>query len=264
MDIITGSPEDANNYVYKTVETAIDIINPEEVVGLVPGDQSLKDGQFKTPQAFEFNVNNENRNKIDQGDLVFHFGSIIAAQPDFVGQALASNNYRNNTPILGNGGLIKQFNSSYNLFLGIMNQQNITPLSLIEFAKTQYLNLQNQATDYALNWVIDRISDGTLNTLSPTWKDDLFNFFISDYLLKQNQVVLDSSSTVDDTLAQLFYDSNSPLPNTILTLPQLGLAAKVQPTIELDEELGIPMITHHDGHKSKLYAYSVDMIKTIS
>lgn len=261
LDITTGSPADANNYVYKTVETAIDIINPEEVIGLVPGDQTLKDGEFKTPQAFEFNVNNENRNKIDQGDLVFHFGSIIAAQPDFVGQALASNNYRLNPPVLGNGGLIKQFNSSYNLFLGVMNQQNITPLSLIEFAKTQYLNLQNQATDYALNWVIDRISDGTLNTLSPTWKDDLFNFFISDYLLKQNQVVLDSSSSVDDTLAQLFYDSNSPLPNTIITLPQLGLAAKVQPTIELDEELGIPMLTHHDGHKSKLYAYSVDMIK---
>ena len=261
LDIITGSPEDANNYVYKSVENAIDIINPEVRQNLVPANKDLKDGEFKTPQAFEFNLNNENRNKIDQGDLVFHFASIIESQPDFEGQALSSNNYRLNTPDLGLGGLIKQFNSGYNLFLGLMNQQNITPLSLIEFAKNQYLNLQNQATDYAINWVIDRIADGTLNTLSPTWEDDLFELFKSDYLLKQNTVVLESSSTVDDTLAQLFYDSTSPLPNTIITLPQLGLCSRVQPTIGLDEELGIMMLTHHDGHKSKLYNYSVDLIK---
>lgn len=260
-DIITGSPEDANNYVYKTLINAIDIINPEVVTGLIPGDQELQDGVFKTPQAFQFNVNNENRNKIDQGDLVFHFASIIAEQTDLVGQPLSANNFRLITSDLGKGGLIKQFNSSYNLFLGIMNQKNITPLSLIEFAKTQYLNLQNQVTDYSLNWVIDRISDGSLNTLSTTWEDDLFELFKSDYLLKQNSVVLDSESTIDDTLAQLFYDSTSPLPNTIITLPQLGLASRVQPTVELDDELGIMMLTHHDGHKSKLYQYSIELIK---
>lgn len=252
----------SSNYVYKTVTNAIDIINPETVLNLVQADVTLQDGVFKTPQPFEFNLNNENRQKVGQGDLVFHFASIIEAQSDLIGQSLAANNFRNiSDPNLGNGGTIKQFNSGYNLFVGMMNQQNVTPLSLIEFAKVQYSNLQNQATDYALNGVLDRIADGSLVTTAPTYADDLFKFFKSDYILRQNQVVLDSSTPVDDTLAQLFYDSNSPIPNTVITLPQLGLSARVEPTIQLDDELGIMMLTHHDGHKTKLYSYTIDQIK---
>jgi hypothetical protein len=261
LTITTGSIEDIFNYVYKSVDEAINIIKAESSE-LVPGDQTLEDGVFKTPQAVGYNANNENRNKIVQGDLIFHFASIIKSQPDLVGQPLSSNNFRLlPSPKLGIGGTIKQFNSQYNLFLGLMNQKNLTPISLIEFAKVQYSNLQNQATDYAINWALDRISDGTLNTLSPTWKDDLFEFFKSDYLLKQNSVVLESSSHVDDTMAQLFYDTTSPLPNTIITLPQLGLASRVYPSIGLDDELGVMMLTHHDGHKTKVYNYSVDLIK---
>jgi hypothetical protein len=245
---------------YKTIDAPIDIVEGVSNINVIEATVADGDGIWKVPEPVFFNLNNENRKQVKQGDLYYHFASIIQAQSGLVGGALSTNNYRKLTPDHGLGGRIKQYNGQWNLILGLLNQNNITPLSILEFAKRQYASLQNKVTDYVLNAAIDDLTAGNFTVTDPNYADVLFDLFV-EYNNNQNNVVVASPSSVDDNLSRLFYDSTSPIPNTIITLPMLGLADKVEPEITFDPWMGMNVLVHHDGHKTRTYTYDLETIK---
>lgn len=206
-------------------------------------DDDMTNGVWTTPFQLEFNTYHENRKNISFGDLINHFKSIIASQPGIAGSAFGRNNFRH-LPVknLGYGGKIKEHNGAFNKFVGLINQENISPVSIIDFAETQYAQALNSVNEYVNKYAIDFLTAGG----SPSFTG---NFETTDKITK----IVDGyceyyKNRVD--VASYLSSSTSVIPNWPATLPALGLAASVIPKYSFDNELGINVIVHHDGHLS--------------
>lgn len=201
----------------------------------IPTDKSDPNGAWAVPNQMLYNMDNENRSSVGYGDLFNHFVSIIGAQENLTGSQFGSNNYRKLKPNVGLGGMIKQYNGGFNLFASILNQDFITPVSIINFAKDQYLQLLNSVNEFVTQRIGDILSDGRIYI-----KDDYFDSRLYDLF----------NTHIAGTTNNIFYNTSSGVKNWVVTLPYLGLVKKTMPRMEYDYILNRQMIVHHDGHKS--------------
>lgn len=209
----------------------------------IPVDAEMVDGVWTTPFQLEFNPYHENRKTIHFGDLINHFKSIIGAQPGFSGSSFGRNNFRNITnKNEGLGGKIKEHNGAFNKFVGLINQENISPLSIIDFAETQYAQALNSVSEYVNKYAIDFLTaHGTPSFLMGAETTNKIPTLVDEYCVYYKERV---------DVASYLSESTSVMPNWPATLPSLGLSGAVRPFFGFDHELGLNVIVHHDGHLS--------------
>ena len=208
----------------------------------VEPDDELQNGVWTTPFQLEYNCYHENRKSIIFGDLISHFKSIIGNQPGFTGSPFGKNNFRNiKNKNLGLGGKIKENNSSLIRYISLINQENISPISIIDFAESQYLQALNSINEYVNKYAIEFLTA----TGCPSFNGDEETSQLVDTLVDQYCDYY--SKRVD---LSYFADSTSPIPNWPATLPSLGMSASTYPKFGFDNDLGINVIIHHDFHLS--------------
>lgn len=215
-----------------------------------------RDGAWEVPPQLEWNVKNETRTKIRQGDLYFHLISVIKAQPNLIGSETGSNNFKDlklaKDVNLGLGGTIKQFDGRASLLISMLLQDGITISSILEFARQNYEGLFSSIHAFIEDVLPQILTDGLVSPpqagddIDPRLVDTFKTYFASNTSYKQALV-----------------DSTSPIKGLAPTLPYLGLCPKELPRKELDLELNIDMLVHHDGHRSQLAKASVDLLKKI-
>jgi hypothetical protein len=215
-----------------------------------------KVGTWINPNQLKFNPLNENRLEIGQGDLTNHFRSIIGAQLNFNGSNSGPNNYRNIPHNHGLGGNIKYFNNVFNLFISLMLQNGLSPLSILSFAESSYLQAINSLYEYINQNLFKYITEKG-NPTPPLLDPN------SAPILSLFQDYVDSIKNRSD-LKSVFFDSTSPITNWCPTLPQLGLLNGVVPKITFDNELGIYVLIHHDGHRSPIYQRDIEFDRKLT
>lgn len=259
-----------NGEKYSNTFWSLDTNNPI-VTNITPLEFRQYDdgeGAWSIPDQMFHNMKHENRKQIGYGDLYEHFFSIIRAQPLLEGSAFGFNNWRHLAiRDIGLGGTIKDYNTSFDLFVAIMNQRDISIMSILQFAELQYSQALNTITEFFTQNVNDLLLSGLLGSVTTVNINDpiIIGLF--------NQYVQHISVRTD--LSGIYADTTNPLPNWPATLPYLGLifdpedptmAKRVKPVITFDSELGLEVIIHHDGHRSpaatKDAAYEQALVRT--
>ena len=209
----------------------------------IPVDGEMTNGVWKTPFQLEFNPYHENRKSIHFGDLINHFKDIIDSQSGLIGSPFGRNNFRNlPAKNVGLGGNIKEHNGSFNRFVSLVNQDNISPVSILDFAETQYAQALNSVNEYVNNSLLEFLT--AHGTPDFNGQYDLSNRI--GILFEEYKTHYKSRVDVGSYLSS----STSVIPNWPATLPTLGLAALHVPHFGFDSELGLNVIVHHDGHLS--------------
>jgi len=250
---------------YRTLETPSAILSEADTDLLIEATPADRDGTWEIPPQLKWNVQNETRTVIKQGDLYTHFISIIEAQDGLTGSASGKNNWRSLvSKAMGAGGTIKQYDKEVAKFISVMIQEGITIPVLLEFARQSYEHLFSMIREFIESKVPDLLVEGRVtppssgDSIDPDLVVEFKEFFAS-----RSPVTAASPSILDEFIVTLFYDSTSSIYNLIATLPYLGLVPKVAPQKVLDPELNLEMLIHHDGHRSKLLPTSDDVLKKI-
>lgn len=236
--------------VLSSIWHAGEIVRPRYVTGEnattaidIPVDAEMTDGVWKTPFQLEFNPYHENRKSVHFGDLINHFKDVISSQDGLIGSPFGRNNFRNlPSQDLGVGGNIKEHNGVFNRFVSLVNQENISPVSILDFAETQYAQALNSVNEYVNNSLLEFISaHGTPDFNGQYDLSGRVRALFSEYKAHYK-------SRVD--VGSYLSSSTSVIPNWPATLPTLGLAPLAMPRFDFDNELGLNVIVHHDGHLS--------------
>jgi hypothetical protein len=246
VEIPTAGVQLMDNFKFKSLNKEIPRYVTGETLSTaseVAVDEELVNGVWTTPFQLSHNPYHENRKTIHFGDLINHFKGIIANQPGFSGSAFGRNNFRTLDSVnLGLGGNIKEHNTPFNKFVGLINQTNISPLSLIDFAETQYAQALNSVNEYVNKYAIDILNSyGAIEFNGNTETTSKIDGVVDDYCSSYKDRV---------DVSTYLGDSSSVIPNWPATLPTLGLCAGIQPHFGFDNELGLNVIVHHDGHLS--------------
>lgn len=253
------------NSYFRTLTSPSTILTEQQSNVIVEANPAHLDGTWEVPSQLEWNVQNETRSKIGQGDLYFHLISIIEAQIGLEGSPTGTNNWRTlPSKDVGLGGKIKQYDGNTALLISILLQQGVTPSALLDFARESYESLFNTIHTFVLDQVPQLLTDAAFKPpqSGDTIDDALFDTFV-DFFTGVSPVVSASSTKVDDYITTPFYDTTSSLKNLVVTLPYIGLINPVPPKKVLDLELNLPMLVHHDGHRSKLPTITSDIIRSI-
>lgn len=190
-----------------------------------------------------YNTHHENYQDVKSTEIFKHFKSIIDAQNI---EGIATSNgkayYLDDDINYGLGGTIKEHNDGFDLLLSSMFTNNVNPISLINFAKEQYLFQLRYVQDKFSNNITDFVLSDAVNVSS-------ISNDISQYIL--------SIFENDDKLDQWFGDSTTydtatkvGVRNWITTVPFIGMKSSVQPYFVYDDTHDIYEIIHHDGHRA--------------
>lgn len=214
-----------------------------------PSTDVNKSGSWLIPMQFYKNPEQENRKELLFADLHNHFINVIGSQLNFEGSSFGSNNYRDITADPGLGGLIKTVNNRFNLFAGLLNQQDLTPLTIFNFIEQQYGIALNSVSDFVRTNIISILNKTPANVIeniSPnsSFISNLFDEYESYYKQRAD-------------IAGTFFDSSNPISNWPITLPMLGLIESTSPSIVFDNIINSYLIVHHDGHKSPLFVKDI-------
>ena len=202
------------------------------------------DGVWGFPRNMFHNITHENRKTIGYGDLLGHFTDIIQNQNDFYGNPYGDNNYRTLPNVdVGLGGSIKDFNSNFGLFLGLINQLDNSVPSIIEFGKLQYAQMLGAISEYVSKNFANAITSRLISSIKATLSNDLDPALMPLYDAFLTYIVSRNDSSV-------FSDTTSSIIGWPATMPYLGLAQLTQPKIYFDSVIGSLVIQHHDGHLS--------------
>lgn len=269
LEILSYAFEPAQLYVnmngaYRTLSSATEIYNEAQNINIIPADTTLQNGIWTPPPQLQWNVVNETRADINEGDLYYHLTSIIKAQPGLTGAALGNNNWRNLTVDVGLGGVIKQYDGDTALLISHLLQQGLSTNTLLEFARASYQALSTSIKTFVQDELPGLLTAGTMKL--PLSGDDIDPAIVNafkTYFFEQSPVIIATGNTVEEEISTPFYDSTSSLFNLVATLPYLGLATPVQPQKYFDQDLNLNMLRHHDGHATQLYDYPVELAKKI-
>jgi len=127
--------------IYRTLNSPIEITTQVQETAIVKTDPALGDGIWTPPPQLEWNVQNETRAQIGEGDLYYHLISIIAAQPNLIGSATGTNNWRAIQQDVGLGGTIKQYDGETALLVSNLLQEGISTMTLLDFAREAYASV---------------------------------------------------------------------------------------------------------------------------
>ena len=221
-----------------------------------PAADTNRTGAWLTPPMLFYNAVHENRKETLHGDLTNHFNNIIGEQLALEGSSFGSNNYRNIANDHGLGGRIKDFNGAFNIFLSLLLQRDVSPLSILDFAEKQYAIAVNSLSEYYIQ--------NLLGFLTEEGAIPLNGIDSADSQVKKLLAAYEDYQTGRTDLQVVFGDTTSPIANWPLTLPYMGLIQKVLPKVDFDLELGISVIVHHDGHLSPLGQRDVEFDREIT
>jgi len=210
---------------------------PDALPITYPGGASqdaTREGCWLTAPQLVYNPELENRNEILYGDLVDHFTSVIDAQPAITGSLFGLNNFHRINPNLGLGGRIKALMGNSNLFYSMLNQQDLTPLSLLDFAEQQYSVSLNSLSDFLVSELPTVLANNPDNSNSA-----IFAAYSAYYGARTDKL-------------EVFKETTSPITNWPLTLPLIGALPGVLPKFKYDLDLGVWVLIHHDGHEAPI------------
>ena len=216
------------------------------------GVDGVIDGTWLTPGRMFQNMERETRTEIAYGDLFNHFRSVIRHQDGFTGASFGINNFRTlgDTIDLGLGGTIREFSSNFQLLASLLIQKDVSPLSIIEFAEQQYNTALASVDQYLVNELANYLPKNA------AFDTSIINPNSSGIIALAN--AYDAYRAANVVLSAAFSDTTANISNWPATLPMLGLAEAVTPTLTFDAELGLDMIVHHDGHVSPLATKDAD------
>jgi len=245
--------------VYRTFDQVRDIIDKDyTALRLIPATPSLRDGAWQVPPVFSENLNAETRTVIGEGDLIYHFSSIIGAQPDLLGSQNGNNNWYSLTSYdYGLGGCIKQHNSRFALLTGLLMQEQLNILDVIDFIRSSYEEVLINVREYVEGQLADQISSGEAQPVSSI-SDPLD---LATYELMKEY--LETSTSLSNVATKPYFDSTMPIKALTATLPYQGLVKKVQPQRVLDHELNYEVLVYHDGHETNLPSIDDDVLKRL-
>lgn len=191
------------------------------------------------------NLNRENRSDIAFADFLNHARSILRAQNGFAGNSFGNNNSRNLGIDAGLAGRVREFDSNFPLLASMLVQDEMSPLTIIDFAEQQYFTALSSIDQYVSQNLVDYISN-----LFPIPTTISINPNDPNILALRDQY--EAFRGADYNLSSIYADSTAAVKNWPITLPMIGLLAKVQPSVVYDAELDQNVIQHHDGHFSAL------------
>lgn len=206
-------------------------------------------GDWEIPDPLYYNHLHENKKIVSYRELITHFNTIIAAQPKVPGYNGPSSSSFHLLELdsvnFGLGGKIKEFNDGFDTFLSSIFVDNVTPLTLIEFAHDQYESLLNNLTESFRSKLIP--------LLTTTSEQSLIDFaqFASDEIINSaeendnNAFIYGDTTTFTDNPGS---SNDSGVRNWIATTPFLRLVRKTEPHRLIDESRGINATIHHDSH----------------
>jgi hypothetical protein len=248
------------NGSYRTFTQPADILDKDVSSSkLINATPALRNGVWAVPEQLAWNPTNETRTDLKQGDLVYHFASIIGAQKDIIGSPNGRNNFRTLPNVdFGIGGTIKQFNGRFGLLIGLLLQEGVTPVSLLDFSRASYEQMLGQIREFVEQEFITKLVDGTValpidGQLNAATKAELIKY------LEHNAVT--TASDVINAVNNVYFDTTMPIKACTATLPYMGLAAPVKPHVRLDKEQNFTVLVHHDGHSTKLPAVGENVLK---
>lgn len=224
------------------------------------GDQaaSSQTGAWLTPLRMFQNLNRETQTTISFGDFTDHARSVIKNQLQFTGASFGDNNSRTIDFNYGVGGTIREFSSNFPLLASMLIEKDLSPLTIISFAEQQYNSALSSIDQFLINNLARWISAGNsiqTTTVNPAAAD-----------IQSLSAYFQQLRGTDTNLSLTFSDSIAKVTNWPATLPMLGLARPVVPTIAVDGELNSLVIIHHDGHVSPLAApstaFNLELAKT--
>jgi hypothetical protein len=202
-----------------------------------PTGDTTGQGAWQIPRMFYNNPYNDSRSPTGEGVLYSHFRGILANQIEGQSTDFAF------------GGSIKLWSEQETLLASLLMQRDLTPISVIDLAQRQYESALNSLRDVFQQNIVQYIANkGPIITL-----EDL-NALL-DWVL--------SVRASDNDVRTVLYDSTSPLVGFPATLPQLGIAPLVRPSVKLDEVLGRVLLQHHDGHMSPLVEDTLEFRQSI-
>jgi hypothetical protein len=239
------TPEVQRYVAYNSDDILVDYYNGEDYDNeYAKATNTTPFGTWLIPNQIKQNVSHENREQFAFGDLTGHFRLIMAEQAGIEGSLNGSNNFRLlSDKNYGLGGLIKNYGIEFNLLISNLLQDDITPLTILDFIESQYS--QNLLS-------ISEFVNKNIATVFKKYVGEQIIFRDSSLSFIENlySEYADYYSSRSDLL--LFNDSTSPIPNWITTLPLLKITPIYEPTLEYDEEVGLFVIKHHDGHSSEI------------
>ncbi|MEM2159672.1 MAG: hypothetical protein QXN55_01805 [Candidatus Nitrosotenuis sp.] len=244
-DTITFNVYNVEGFRYVTTDGEGNIIN----CPVSPAQDDAGIGAWMTPNQLIANPYHENRQDILHGDLVNHFMTIISGQLDVQGSPFGRNNYRDIPHNHGLGGKIKDFNGAFNILLALSHQRDFAPTSIISFIETQY--------EAAINSLIDFVALNSIDFISNTKISEFTVIDPSADLVARLFAAYEENRTGRADIMGVYRDTTAPIANWPATLPVLGISPFTQPGIELDHELGIYIIRHHDSHVSPIQERNV-------
>ena len=208
-----------------------------------------KNGFWEIPNQWYFNIKHENRESVSLTETFQHFSSITNSQtvPGIDGTIFNNSYFLDGSPNYGLGGRIKEHNNGFDILASSMFINNVNPLDLIDFARSQYNSAQNN--------ILSIIEDRFVELLTaPLDSNDLGIVNVSqltDFISYTTKDDYDKN----DRLDQWFGDSSTFNPvtnvgvkNWIATAPFFGLQSKTFPYITNDNN-GFIQLVHHDGHR---------------
>lgn len=189
-------------------------------------------GAWQIPRMFYNNVAADNGDEIPEGTLYSHFRGVLQNQLQTTSEDRAF------------GGSIKLWSEQQNLLASLLMQRDLTPISMIDFAQRQYETALNSINDIFLKELLQYFSD--TEVLATDYDVSEFVDHILSIRAKEHEV------------RTVMFDSTSPVVGFPATLPMLGVTPLVQPGRVFDNELGVTLFRHHDGHMSPLAVFNQD------
>jgi hypothetical protein len=207
-------------------------------------------GAWMNPARMFENLERETRSEINFGDLLNHTRNVIKNQNGFIGTSYGINNLRTLTFNPGLGGSIREFGSNFPLLASMMIQNDISPLTILDFAEQQYLTALSSIDQFMVNdypVYLTEKTGVTTTTISPDAVD-----------IQALETYFEDLRTSNILLKNTFTDTSAKVACWPATLPMMGICPAVLPTIVFDNELGLDMIVHHDGHITPVSHRNID------
>jgi len=227
--------------------------NPDGSIVNYPGgyaaDQALVEpvGAWLTPARMFQNMYRQTREEINFGDFITHGRSVLKWQDGFTGSSFGNNNSRTLDFNKGLGGQIHEFGSNFPLLASMLIEQDISPLTILTFAEQQYNVALSSIDQFIINEIpgyLASVGQIETSTIDASAADIVA---LEEYF--------EQLRSADVNLSAVFSDTTALVSNWPATLPMIGLLPKVLPTIQLDDEMNVYVIVHHDGHVSTLATF---------
>jgi hypothetical protein len=207
-------------------------------------------GDWDIPDPLYYNTQHENRATLTLTELNEHFGTIKSSQdrePGIGGSAASKfHTIRSEDVNYGLGGTIHEYGMSFDTLLSSAFVNNVTPITLFEFARDQYEillnalreNFRGELPSLMLNTDVGNVTDFS-NTISTLVLDQFTQNDANSNLYGDSSTFIDTTNTGNDVGMQ----------NWIATLPFFNILPRVQPVYLTDDVRGVNQIIHHDGHR---------------